>query len=116
MATFKLLENHGRELKGRYRTEFKRHIRFDDEKKGIFLNIKIPGDTTWTRVDPSVARAYADSAQNQEAKFERMCPIPPQGSARIPPNIQGSSYRRPRALNDGASSSGTGAGQQSQAR
>ena len=101
MNTFKLLENHGHELRNGHGEDFKCHIRFDDEAKSLYLNVKIPNESTWTRVEPALARSYADSAESQAAKFDKLCPIPSnrQGSFAAPPPTRiGQSYRRPRQM------------------
>ena len=46
MSVFKLLEEHGRKMRARYGPEFKRHIRFDDAARSLYLNVRIPGEQT----------------------------------------------------------------------
>ena len=52
MSVFRLLENHGLKMKKKYGRDFKRHIRYDDSDQSPYLNVRIPGETTWTRIGP----------------------------------------------------------------
>ena len=52
MGLIRLLEGHGRNLKKKYGAEFKRHIRFYDTERSLYLNVRLPGDDAWTRIGP----------------------------------------------------------------
>ena len=54
--TFRLLHRFGTRLRARHGTGTKRHIKFDDYNGSLFTNIKLPGDTSWTKVTPAMAR------------------------------------------------------------
>lgn len=54
--TFKLLARFRTRLRARHGLGTKRHIEFDDYLGSLFINIKLPGDESWTRVSPSMAR------------------------------------------------------------
>jgi hypothetical protein len=56
LGTFNLLQNHGFKLKQRYGSEFRRHVKYDDSKQDLYLEIKIPGDATWERITSDLAR------------------------------------------------------------
>ena len=54
--TLRLLARFGTRLRARHGAGTKRHIKFDDYNGSMFANVKLPGDATWTRVSPSMAR------------------------------------------------------------
>ena len=57
MSVFKLLEDHGRQMKLKYGAEFKRHIRFDDSERNLYLNVRLPGELSWTRIGPDFVKS-----------------------------------------------------------
>ena len=59
MSTFKSLEAHGHKMRMRYGNDFKRHVRFDDDRKSLYLNVRLPGERLWTRISPDFARECA---------------------------------------------------------
>ena len=64
--TFRLLARFGTRLRARHGEGTKRHVKFDDYAGSLFLNIKLPGDTKWTRVTPEMARADLDASLREE--------------------------------------------------
>ena len=52
----KTLERFGQQLRSRHGQGTKRHFKFDDLERSLYLNIKLPGDLNWTRVTLDVAR------------------------------------------------------------
>lgn len=53
---FGLLFRYGQALRARHGAGFRRHIKFDDLDKALFLNVKLPGDEAWSKVTADVAR------------------------------------------------------------
>ena len=66
-GTFRLLSRFGTRLRARHRVGTKRHIKFDDDEASMFINIKLPGDESWTRVSPATARADQESSSREES-------------------------------------------------
>ena len=81
--TFRLLSRFGTRLRARHGNGTRRHIKLDEFKGSLYSNIKLPGDTEWTRVLPEMARAdLAASARevnaaNQAWLAAKLIPGPP---------------------------------------
>ena len=60
--TFRLLSRFGTRLRARHGEGTKRHIKFDDFTGSLFSNIKLPGDTNWTRVTAEMARSDLEAS------------------------------------------------------
>ena len=73
-GTFRLLSRFGTRLRARHGQGTKRHIKFDDYQGSLYAIIKLPGDTTWTKVTPSMAREDLESSirEEQQAQGRRM--------------------------------------------
>ena len=44
----------------------KRHIKFDDYLGSLYANVKLPGDASWTRVSPEMARSDLEASVREE--------------------------------------------------
>ena len=64
--TFRLLSRFGTRLRARHGAGTKRHIKFDDFSGSLYANIKLPGDTSWTRVTAEMARDDLHASLNEE--------------------------------------------------
>ena len=64
--TFCLLSRFGTRLRARHGDGTKRHVKFDDFAGSLFSNIKLPGDTKWTRVTPEMARSDLEASLKEE--------------------------------------------------
>ena len=53
---FRLLFKFGQSLRTRHGKGTRRHVKFDDTSGGLYLNVKLPGDSTWSKVSTTVAR------------------------------------------------------------
>ena len=56
MGTFKDLDSYGGHLRALHGSGLKRHINFDDSSKGLYMDVRLPGEDEWLRVDDQVAR------------------------------------------------------------
>ena len=65
-GTFRLLARFGTRLRARHGAGTKRHIKFDDYRGSLYTNIKLPGDTTWTRVSADMARLDLEKSMREE--------------------------------------------------
>ena len=72
MDTFRLLSRFGTRLRARHGEGTRRHVKFDDHLGSLYSNIKLPGDSTWTRVSPEMAQEdLAVSMKEENASIQR---------------------------------------------
>ena len=64
--TFRLLSRFGTRLRARHGEGTRRHIKFDDFHGSLFANVKLPGDTSWTKVTPDMAREDLEASLREE--------------------------------------------------
>ena len=64
--TFRLLSRFGTRLRARHGEGTKRHIKYDDFSGSLFSNVKLPGDSSWTRVTPEMARSDLEASLREE--------------------------------------------------
>ena len=67
MDKFRLLSRFGTRLGARHGEGTKRHIKFDDYSGSLFANIKLPGDTTWTKVTPDASWDDLEASMRKES-------------------------------------------------
>ena len=60
MPTFKLLNDHGHDIRRAHGPETKRYIKYDDANLSLFLEVRLPGQVKWTRIKPEQARSFCD--------------------------------------------------------
>ena len=54
-GVFRTLESHGHLLRGRLGKGMRRNIKFDDQKKSLYMDIFDPNNQDWLRIDPEFA-------------------------------------------------------------
>ena len=64
--TFRLLSRFGTRLPARHGDGTRRHIKFDDYGGSLYANVKLPGDTSWTRVTPAMAKEDLEASHREE--------------------------------------------------
>ena len=69
--TFRLLSRFGTRLRARHGRGTKRHVKFDDFCGSLYANIKLPGDTSWTRVTPDMAREDLERSMREENELNQ---------------------------------------------
>ena len=52
---FRILFKYGQNLRARHGPGTRRHVKFSDHDRSLFLNAKLPGDETWSRISVDVA-------------------------------------------------------------
>ena len=62
MRQFRILSRFGTRLRARHGLGTKRHIKFDDMDGSLFMNIKLPGDDTWSEVTVDTAMEDMDGS------------------------------------------------------
>ena len=72
---FNSLRKFGQLLRTRHGLGTRRHVKFDDGNMSLFLNVKLPGDDRWSRVDLELARKSLSSrrrldSQELESRFD----------------------------------------------
>ena len=100
--TFRLLSRFGTRLRARHGAGTKRHIKFDEFTGSMFVNIKLPGDTTWARVTAEMARQdlemslREEDSQHQRRLASKLVPGPRERLGRpLPSTSTGKSSGRP---------------------
>ena len=76
LPIFKLLQNYSFELKNRKGSGIKRHIKFDDYRRTLFLQIKEPEDKKWTVISADEA-SEAMGRLNRAAYEKKKADISP---------------------------------------
>ena len=66
LPTFKMLNDHGYEIKKVNGPDTKRYVKFDDDNLSLYLEIRLPGQSKWIKVRPEQARAYTEDKDKQE--------------------------------------------------
>ena len=56
MSTFKILNDHGHEIRNLHGRETKRYVKFDKERMSLILEVRLPQSTQWIRISPEQAR------------------------------------------------------------
>ena len=81
MGQFRLLSRFGTRIQARHGTGTKRHVKFDDVDGSLFMNIKLPGDETWSKVTVETARLDMEKTARDESesvlKRIQSKPMPP---------------------------------------
>ena len=62
--TFSTLYKFGQQLRARHGEGTRRHVKFDDDGRTLFLNVKLPGDTNWSKVSAEVVRRGLKAKQS----------------------------------------------------
>lgn len=89
--TFRLLSCFGTRLRARHGDGTKRHIKFDEFAGSLYANVKLLGDTTWTRVTPEMARQDLETSMREEDSHHqrrlasKLVPGPRERLSRPPP-------------------------------
>ena len=67
-GTFKLFEQHGGQLKARYKEGLQRSIKFDDVNQGLMMDVKLPHLDKWQRIRQHKIRQLARVREERETK------------------------------------------------
>ena len=85
-GTFWLLSRFGTRLRARHGAGKKRHIKFDDFTGSLYSNIKLPGDESWTKITPRMAKEDLEASvqeENSQAKRRMAAKLLPGPSDRL---------------------------------
>ena len=66
LPTFKLMNDHGFEIRRVHGRETRRYIKFDEERMSLLLEIRLPGQNKWVRIRPEQARSHAEEKDRQD--------------------------------------------------
>ena len=66
MSSFKLLNDHGHEIRRAHGSETRRYIKFDEDNLSLVLEVRLPGQQKWTRIKPQQARQFCDEKDKIE--------------------------------------------------
>ena len=79
----KVLEKYGQQLRARHGPGTRRHFKFDDIDRTLYLNVKLPGDQSWSKVTLDIARRGVTARERfASEKMERRFDI---NGPRAPP-------------------------------
>ena len=87
LPDFRTLYRYGQNLRARHGPGTRKHIKFSDMDRSIFLNVKLPGDESWSRVSVEIARrGLKKRSEATDEQLEARLDIdgPPQGEPRRP--------------------------------
>ena len=60
LPTFKLLNEHGFDIRNASGPDTKRYIKFDDHNLSLYLEVRLPGKTNWIKIRPEQARGFVE--------------------------------------------------------
>ena len=66
LPTFKLLNNHGFEIRASHGREKKHYIKFDEDNLSLYLEVRLPGQLKWIKIKPEQARSFSDEKDRQD--------------------------------------------------
>ena len=73
---FRILFRYGQRLRARHGAGTRRHVKFCDLERSLYLNVKLPGDETWSRVSLEVAMRGIKARDNiNDDQLERRLDI-----------------------------------------
>ena len=67
MGQFRLLSRFGTRLRARHGVGTKRHVKFDDLDGSLYMNIKLPGDESWSKITTETARIDMERTARDES-------------------------------------------------
>ena len=70
-ADFRTLQNYGIKMRSIHGQDTRKYIKFDEPALGIFLELRLPGDTNWIKITPAAARELDDSSDREEIDRNR---------------------------------------------
>ena len=96
----KILEEYGRRIRMKHRGT-KHHLKFDEGKTTIYLNIRKAGERDWSRVYPGDARDWVRDLRKSEAeKVNKKFNQNESEMLAVSGNISNSASLRPTSLNE----------------
>ena len=73
---FRILFKYGQTLRSRHGQGTRRHVKFDDLTRSLYLNVKLPNDTEWSRVSLDLATRGIRAKQSiNDGEIERRLDI-----------------------------------------
>ena len=67
MDVFRLLSRFGTRLRAKHGEGTRRHVKVDDMEASLYMNIKLPGDESWSKVTPEMARTDLEANTRAES-------------------------------------------------
>ena len=58
MSTFRMLNDHGHDIRKAHGTDTRRYIKFDEANLSLYLEIRLPNQVKWTRIKPDQVMSY----------------------------------------------------------
>ena len=66
LSTFRLLNDHGYDIRNAHGRETKRYVKYDDEKQSLILEVRLPFAQNWLRITPDLARSFSEEKNKME--------------------------------------------------
>ena len=70
-ADYKLLNDYGYRMKRVHGKETRKFVKFDEAVLSLILELKLPGDLTWLKITPSLARDL--KKEYEDENIQRLC-------------------------------------------
>ena len=70
LADFKSLEQYGHALRAKHKAGLKRHIKMDDARLCLYMDVFVPRIKEWTRVDVEMARSDNAARIKRSSKLD----------------------------------------------
>ena len=89
LPVFKLLNNHGFDIRNAHGKETRRYIKFDEENLSLYLEVRLPGQSKWTKIKPDQARSFSDEKDKLEYSSIRkgLLRISSSNTSQVNPNL-----------------------------
>ena len=58
MPTFKMLSDHGHDIRNANGRETRRYVKFDEGAGSLYLEVKLPGQSKWIKIKPDQTRSF----------------------------------------------------------
>ena len=71
LGTFKMLNNHGYEIRKANGNDTRRYIKYNEESLSLFLEVKLPNQTKWIKIRPEQARTYCEEKDRADYQMIR---------------------------------------------
>ena len=71
-GVYRLLNDYGFHIRSIHGRETRRIIKYDDDKLSLFLQVRLPGNTNWIKINPDQARRLDEEKQGNAYNSIRM--------------------------------------------
>ena len=65
-SDFRTLQNYGMKMRSIHGPDTRKYVKFDDANLAIYLELRLPGESTWIKLTPARARELDDHSDRDE--------------------------------------------------